>query len=400
MVVLNAVLALGLAFHLARELASPREMAVTDFTVFRTGWTLILEGRARELYDDEAQRAVQAALLREAGTGGFDGGMMAFLHPPHAALAGSALGWIARRWGGPAAFWLWTAMSVTLLAHLARLVRDEWGGGRADAAVVAVTLAAFYPTLETLQQGQVSALLAVAAFGCALAVRRRRVVATALWLLVLSIKPQTVPPMLIFLLARGRWRVLGAAAVGALACALVTAAVLGPSVWRDYLTHLPALERHFATGTPEYMPTVRGLLARLLGPGATVDAASVVAWLVALATVGVVAFRSRAGDDRAPLALALALGALTSPHLFPQDLLLWVAPVALLLSLAHDEGPEVFRRRAQIVLAWPLWFALARAVDVRPTPPPRLPVNPLLVPLVITAAWAARAARQARDVPS
>ena len=101
-------------------------MANTDFTVFRTGWTLILNGRADRLYDAAAQATVQRGLLAEAGAGVFQGGLMAFLHPPHAALAGCGLGWMVVRWGLPAAFWLWTACSVAALVALLRLVRDVW----------------------------------------------------------------------------------------------------------------------------------------------------------------------------------------------------------------------------------------------------------------------------------
>src|SRR5450432_1116641 len=190
---LGAAVALGLAYHLGRELASPRELAGTDFTVFRTGWSLILSGRAAELYDATAQGAVQRSLLGAVGSPGFPGGLMAFLHPPHAALAGCALGWAAERLGTPPAFWLWTACSVACLVRLGQLVRDELGGGLRLTALVAVTLAAFHPVLETLEEGQVSALLGLASLASIVALRKGRLFAAAAWLLVLSIKPQTLP---------------------------------------------------------------------------------------------------------------------------------------------------------------------------------------------------------------
>ncbi|HVU53235.1 MAG TPA: glycosyltransferase 87 family protein [Polyangia bacterium] len=392
---LNAAIAVGLAFHLARELASTREMTATDFTVFRTGWTLILEGRARDLYDPAAQAAVQNALLAQVGSHGFQAGLMAFLHPPHAALAGCALGLVARALGTAPAFWLWTACSLALLALLVRLVRDELGlDGRAT-TLAAVSLAAFYPVLETLQQGQVSALLGVAALACVVATRRRRALAAALWLLALSVKPQTLPALVLVLAVRRERRVLGLAALLGAGAVLVTALALGPRVWWDYLSGLPALERYFGVGTPDHMPTVRGLLTRLVGVGrhrALVDALSVAAWLGALAAAGVLAVRARATDGRAAFAAALAFGALASPHLFPQDVLLWIAPLALVLSCSREGAPETWRARSRLALAWPLWFVLARALDIRGTPEPRLPVDLTLVPLVVTTAWAARAA--------
>lgn len=399
---LNAAVALGLAFHLASELASPREIASTDFTVFRTGWELILDGRAGELYDATAQEAVQTALLAKVGSHGFQAGMMAFLHPPHAALAGCALGLLARHAGVPPAFWLWTAMSLWFLARLARLVSDELGGGRGATALVGVTLAAFYPTLEALQQGQVSALLALAALACAISVRERRAWAAALWMLALSIKPQTLPPVLIVLAARREWRVLTRAAAVGLVAFGVSSLVLGWRIWPDYLTHLPALERYFGVGTPDHMPTLRGLLTRVLGEGARrgIDLATLVSWAAALGAAAFAALRTRGdAEGRGAWAFAMAAGAITSPHLFPQDVLLWVAPVALVLALSQQGDDAVFRVRSRIVLAWPLWFVLARALDIRDTPRARLPIDLLLVPLGLATAWAWRAVVGAQRTP-
>jgi hypothetical protein len=400
---LNAAVALGLAFHTIRALFSPRELASTDFTVFRTGWSLILQGRARELYDASAQAAVQTALLNQVGSPGFQGGLMAFLHPPHAALGGCAFGWIALRFGASVAFWIWTAGSVALLVYLVRLVRDELGGGRRVTAVVIVTLAAFYPVLETLQQGQVSALLAVAALAFAISIREGRAFSAACWLLALSIKPQTLPPLLVVLAVRREHRVLSVAAALGAGAFLLTAVVLGGDVWWHYATQLPGLERFFGAGTPDYMPTVRGLLTRLFGQGQqyreAIDVLTLMVWVAAIVGTGFVAALSRRRPDgRAPLAFAFAAGALASPHLFPQDVLLWVAPVTLVLSLSREDGEAVWRRRARIVLAWPLWFVMARALDIRDTPRTHLPIDLTIFPLVVLAVWAAREATASERV--
>jgi hypothetical protein len=391
--VLSGAVAVGLAVHLVRELASPRDMAATDFTVFRTGWSLILQGRVAELYDGVAQGDVQRALLRAVGSDGFQDGTMAFLHPPHAALAGCVFGLIAEHFGTPVAFRLWTLGSLALLAALARLIRDELGGGPRATALVAVTLAAFYPVLETLQQGQVSALLAVALLGCVVAVRRGRALAAAGWLLALSIKPQVLPAVLIVLIARREWRTLACAAALGAGVALATTLCLGGHVWWDYLTRLPRLERLFGVGTPDHMPTVRGVLTRLLGPARreTIDVLTLVAWLGAVLIAATVAVRSRRDPDaRASFAFALALGAFASPHLFPQDVLLWAAPVALVLALSRDEPGAVWLWRSRVVLLWPLWFVLARALDIRDNPRPRLPIDLTILPLLLAMAWAAR----------
>ena len=339
---LSAAIAVGLAFHLARELVSTPEMTATDFTVFRTGWSLIVDGRARELYDPAAQTAVQTALLAKVGSAGFQSGTMAFLHPPHAALAGCALELVARGLGTAPAFWLWTACSLAFLAHLVRLVRGELGLDRRATALVAVSLAAFYPVLETLQQGQVSALLGVAALACVVAARQGRSLAAALWLLALSIKPQTLPALVVVLAVRRERRVLGLAALLGAAAVVVTALVLGPRVWWDYLTGLRALERYFGAGTPDHMPTVRGFLTRLVGVGrhrAAVDALTIAAWLGAIAAAGAAALRTRASDGRAAFAAALALERAREPAPLPAGR----APLDL---AAHARARGLTRRRS------------------------------------------------------
>src|ERR1043166_4073013 len=84
LVIVNGGLAAGFALSEFRHLAAPASSLISDFTVFCTGWTLILQHRAAALYDEAAQRATQQALLHGMH---FEGGLMAFLTPPHAALA-------------------------------------------------------------------------------------------------------------------------------------------------------------------------------------------------------------------------------------------------------------------------------------------------------------------------
>src|SRR4051794_11794292 len=96
--VVYAAFAGAFAFVLARVLLDPHAILQTDFTAFQTGWWLILNGRGGALYDVAAQQEAQLVL-----TGGaqFPSGLLAFLHPPHAALAGVPLGLLAAWLGEP-----------------------------------------------------------------------------------------------------------------------------------------------------------------------------------------------------------------------------------------------------------------------------------------------------------
>jgi hypothetical protein len=112
-----------------------------------------------------------------------------------------------------------------------------------------------------------------------------------------------------------------------------------------------------------------------------VDGLAVAAWIAAIA----------ASARRADLAFAFAAGALASPHLFPQDALIWVVPITL--TLARRRSP---RPLALAALAWPLWFVLARAVDgSNGGAPPRLPVDLSVLAMVVALAWTVRPADRA-----
>lgn len=56
LIAIHIGLAAGFAFALLRSLASSDGVVATDFTVYWTGWWLILHGRAASLYDAAAQR--------------------------------------------------------------------------------------------------------------------------------------------------------------------------------------------------------------------------------------------------------------------------------------------------------------------------------------------------------
>ena len=389
---INATLALAMTARLVLDWVSGAQLWTTDFTVFRTGWWLAVHD-AHRLYDPAAQAMVEDGFIRALGGPTFVGRLLAFLHPPHMALAGCWLEWVADQWSGRAAFLLWAACHLALLARLIGLFREEAGLERRQTIFVAVALLGFSPVFLTLQQGQLSLLLAVAAFGLVRAMADRRVGPAVGSLLLLSFKPPLLPPLLAVLVARRQWRVLASAAVVGAAVVLGTAAIVGPGVWLTYARHVRSLERGFAGGLPAGMPTLRGFLARLAPSSwrGIVDAIAVGGWLAGAVGAGVVAAARRRsaapGDLRGDLSLALALGLFLSPHLYQHDLVLWVVPLAFVLAAARAE-PGLWDRRARVLLFWPAWFVVGM---VERDLPWRSPLDPLLVPLVLTLVWVFRA---------
>ena len=399
---INATLAIAMAVRLVADWVVGTQLWTTDFTVFRTGWWLALHDPHR-LYDPAAQAAVEDGFIRALGGPTFVGRLLAFLHPPHTALAGCWLEWIADRWNGHAAFLVWAGCNVALLARLIVLFRGRAGLERRQTTFVAVALVGFSPVFLTLAEGQLSLLLAVAAFTFVWAVADRRAVSAAGSLLILSFKPPLLPPLFAVLVARREWRVLATAAGLGAAVMLGTGAILGHGVWLEYARQVRSLERAFAGGLPSGMPTLRGFLARLAPAawGGIVDAIAVCGWLASAVAAGLIAAvrrRSSTVDDpRGDLGLALAVGLFFSPHLYQHDLVLWIVPLAFVLDSARAD-PVLWQRRVRVLLFWPVWFVLGMVE--RALPGRRLPIDPLLIPAVLALVWVVRALRPRERVES
>jgi Glycosyltransferase family 87 len=397
-IVVHGAFALAFAFIIARTLADPSAIAQTDFTAFFTGWWLILHGRGAELYDVAAQQAAQHAII---GAHEFPSGLLAFLHPPHAALASLPFGLVAESFGEPAAFWLWTAINVALLARLARglagLLSLTTLSGR---ALIATALLGSFPVFLTLREGQVAILLAVAFLGLYTATQQGRSPVAAGWLLVLSLKPQLVPLPLALLVARRQGRTLAYAAVFAAAALIVSAAALGPAIFGRYLGGLGALQAHLGRGVPGAMLSLRGLLVRTLGAEHEALAArlSFVALGIASLVLGLAA-RGRpegrgapSGDERLVFATTFAAALFFSPHLFPADLTLWAVPLALAAAALRDGADDRAARAFGVfALAWPLTIGMTLAVGAWP----RLFLEAATGLCLLALVWISRLARRA-----
>jgi alpha-1,2-mannosyltransferase len=366
LIIIHCAMAAGFALLLIRHLSDPHRIVATDFTAFYTGWHLILDGRGAALYDVAAQRAAQHAIMGEFR---FPGGLLAFLHPPPAAVAGIPFGIVAMRFGEPAAFWCWTALNLVLLAdlvrRLGRLVAPELTSRR---VLFTTSVLAFYPVFLTLWEGQVGLLLAVALCRLYLATRERRQAAAAAWLVVLCIKPYLLPIPLALLISFRRYRTIAIAAAFAAVAAAITAAVLGPGIFGSYFRALGSLQAHLGNGTPAGMVNLRGLIARLSGgdggaPGALTALAPCV-----LAAVALAAFWGRRPSE-ARLANAFASGFAAaiwlSPHLFVHDLALWVVPLAIAASTFPPRSLPGARFE-RFALAWPLVFGATFAIVAWP----------------------------------
>lgn len=383
-VLLHVAIVLAFSPNLVRPLVDREELVASDFTVFYTGWSLVLTDPTHT-YDVEVQRRVQADIM---GSKHFAGGVMTFYYPPHAALALAPFAALSFQ----NAFRLWTAIQLACLVLLVRwlcaMARLET---RLDRWLLATALAAFLPVLYGFQIGQLSVAMTLALVGFWRAFDRWSDWQAGLWLLALTVKPQLLVVPLLLLLASRRWRAFAWSCAWGAPLVLAAALVMGPRVWLDYPAYARHLEGFVAGGSHDYMLNLRGLLTRIAGPGhdAGIFKVSAVAF-----TVGCVAayrlLRGFAKRGAVPLVAfggALAIGLPLAMHLHLQDAVAWVVPLAAFAAHLGVDSAQG-RRFSAFALAWPLIYVATFATE---TAMGRLiPVPPALALAAILCVWMLR----------
>jgi hypothetical protein len=319
-----------------------------DYTAFMTGWTIVLDGRGRDLYDVATQVEVQRRLL---GGLSFAAGLNPFNNPPHLVLPFVPLATLPLF----PSFLAWSLIQLGLLAWLAwRLltqIANEWRP--AERVLMIVALLAMPPLEISFLQGALSLLITVAVLEAFIALRAGRDRAAAVWLVVVSLKPQVAVAIGAAVLGGRRWRVV-AWGLGLLAVtAILATVVMGVGIWPAYARFLGDYVGSFdvLSVRPSVMWNLRGTIAMLLGPeraaaqAGAINTVAVLAWIAGL--IGIAIWWARrdwdAGSTRFQLGFALTLivGMLLSPHLNPHDGLLLVPAGALAYGAVRTErlGP-------------------------------------------------------------
>ena len=241
--------------------------------------------------------------------------------------------------------------TVGYLAWTAEEVRIE----PAWAVVGAVLLLLSSPMLATLALGQVYPVLAFGLVAAWMADRRERQEVSGVALgVVVALKPSLLP-VLLWPLARQRWRAFGAALVAGAAATLVGVIVVGPGATLHYLGIL-----RDAAASPYWdNASLPGAAARLFTDNPYAEHAATLPWMVYVAYalgVGVIALTAmqvRRGPEVGLWAL-VAASLLASPIAWHNYLVL-LGPGVLLLLARGRSGPAFLLLALQSIPAqWPL----------------------------------------------
>jgi len=373
-----------------------------DYTAFMTGWTIVLDGRGRELYDVATQVEVQRRLL---GGLSFVAGLNPFNNPPHLVLPFVPLALLPLL----PSYLVWSVIQFGLLIWLGwRLLTQVANGWRpAERVLMIVALLAMPPLEVTFLQGALSLLITVAMLEAFVALRAGRERTAAVWLVVVSLKPQVAIAIGAAVLGGRRWRVV-AWGLGLLAgTVIVSTAVLGVGIWPAYVRFLGAYVGSFdvLSVQPALMWNLRGTITMLVGPAsaaAQADAINTAALLVWIAgIVGITAWWARREWAPASMrfqlgfALTLVLGMLLSPHLNPHDGLLLVPAAALAYGALRTErfGPAF----GALLIAAPFLILVTDPIgpNVVAGPPIRVAVVIMVAMVIWIAATLARSPHRA-----
>jgi hypothetical protein len=336
-----------------------------DFSAFYWAGHAVTHGRAEQLYDIEAQAAFLDALRAPAPS---SAEVHAFVSPPYWALFFAPFGVLPY----PAALTVFWALSLALLGLNVRALSAELPAldalgppGRRVALAIG-----FFPCLFSFLNGQTSLLLLTPLTLFFVLLRRREDLWAGLVLGLLAVKPQLAFGPVLLLVGAGRWRALAGAALSAAAWLALGIALL-PQAMADYVVVAPELFEFLRQEDYETwgQTSLYGFVTLLLDPvwhdGGT--------WLgnaaVALAAAAILRTAHRLpwapGSARWDLSMAalLALGLMTSPHLFLYDVSLFLLPLGIVTARLASERTPALLDGGPVLAATAL---LAAAVFVGP----------------------------------
>lgn len=321
-----------------------------DFVLYYSGAKILNDGNGAQLYDLQVQREYQ----KEFGVANQNRDLP-FNHLPYELL----LLLIPAKFSFPVAHSLWAAINILLLAvillRLSPFVegRHRW--------LFALMLFAYFPTLTALKMGQDSVITTFLLVETFVSLKRKRY-AIAGGLLALGLyKPQFVLPMVgIFLLHR-RWSSIFGFLFTGLLLGVLSLAMVGWNGLRGLFSlWLPMVQRGHVVW-PELMTNLRGLMYMILDLGGLSGATNILTLAFSI-LVYVIALRlwPRSADERNELfdlrfALAVAMTALVSFHLYSYDGTLLAIPLIIMLNqILKDPNPYPVRHRVflAILIAW------------------------------------------------
>jgi hypothetical protein len=305
----------------------------SDFSQVWTAGRMALEGRAAEVWDWNAHRAVQQAFHGPGLTEWYG-----WHYPPPFLLVAAALAALPYL---PALF-AWQAATLLPFAWMVRRLT-----GRPEAWLFVLAAPATLICLLHGHNGFLTALL----LGGGLMLLERRPFIAGLLLGCLVYKPQFALVLPLLLLALWNWRAIAGAAVSSLALIGVSLAIWGWPVWQAFLDSLPLTQsiviEQGRTGWEKIMSPFSAVRSwgGSIGFAYGVQAAFTVA---AIATTLWLARKARPDVRNAAVTAAVLI---STPYVLDYDFVVLLAGIAFLWRDAERHGWLSWEKSA-LALVW------------------------------------------------
>jgi hypothetical protein len=344
----------------------------TDFSNVYAAGRLTWQGRPADAYDPPLQHAAERAVFA-----GRDVPFYGWHYPPFFLGIAFLVAAVPYAWG--LSIWLVTSFAAYLAAMHAILPRRQtW-----------LIAAAFPAVFVNIGHGQ-NGFLTTALLGGALHLLDRRPWLAGVLIGLLAYKPQFGVLIPIALLAGGRWRTIGAAAVTVAGIFVLSFATLGEGVWHAFADSMTFTQTIVLEQGNTGWEKIQSIFSAVRMWGASIQLAYAIQFALASALAATLAWLWH-GDAAFELkAAALAVASLlATPYVLDYDLVVLGIAIAYLARLGLSQG----FRACEISLLAAAWFAplLSRGVAQATAIPLGLLVLLILYVLILRRAALDRA---------
>jgi alpha-1,2-mannosyltransferase len=323
----------------------------TDFSSFYAAGSLVLDGRAGDVYDMALHYAREQQIFGAATP------YYGWLYPPIFLLVAVPLALLPY----PLALAIWQGGSFAFyLAVIAAILRRQRSDGGAIAHIWLPAAAAFPAVFINLGHGQ-NGFLTAALLGAALVALPKRPILAGILFGLLAYKPQFAVIIPVALLASGQWRTILAAGATVIALAAATYVAFGPDLWWSFVASTETSRKLLLEQGDVGFEKLQSVFAAVRMWGGGVTLGYIVQGAASVVAVGSVAWIWRSSTDRdLKAALLLVATLLASPHVLDYDLMILAPAIAFMVAAGAARG----FRHYEITLLAAAWIAplLARGI--------------------------------------
>jgi len=315
----------------------------TDFSSFYAAGSLVLEGRAADVYNMAAHFAREQQIFGAATP------YYGWLYPPLFLFVATPLALLPY----PLALIAWQGATFALyLAVIAAILRQPRHQGGAIARLWLPVAAAFPAAFVNLGHGQ-NGFLTAGLLGAALLALPQRPVLSGVLFGLLAYKPQFGLLIPFALLAGAQWRTMIAAGLTVIALAGVTTLAFGPEIWWVFAASTETARKLLLEQGDVGFEKLQSAFAAIRLWGGGISLAYAVQGAASLIAIGGVAWLWRScGDRNLKAALLMVATLLGSPHVLDYDLTIVGPAMAFMVASIDARGGVLDYEISLMAVAW------------------------------------------------